>query len=203
MTMNKPLSKKDAINFLLVGVGGQGTILASDIVAEIGVESGFDVKKAEVHGMSQRGGSVVSHVRWGQQVFSPTASKGEVDVILAFEKVEAARFIDFIKPGGIVLINDHSIAPITVSMGASDYPDDETIKTLLDRESANVYWIKCIEIAEALGNVKTANVVLLGALASLFDYETEIWFKVVEKRVPDKLASINFEAFKNGMASIG
>ena len=202
MTMNKPLSKKDTINFLLVGVGGQGTILASDIVAEMGVKSGFDVKKAEVHGMSQRGGSVVSHVRWGQQVFSPTSSKGDVDVILAFEKVEAARFIDFIKPGGIALINDYSIAPITVSMGASVYPDDETIKSSLDKAAANIYWIKCIAIAESLGNVKTANVVLLGALASLFNYETETWFKVVEKRVPDKFASINFEAFKKGMANI-
>ena len=202
MTGKDIFSNKDALNFLLVGVGGQGTILASDVIADLGLELGYDVKKAEVHGMSQRGGSVVSHVRWGQQVFSPTSSKGNVDVLLAFEKLEAARYIEYLNSDGVAFINNHAISPITVSTGKVDYPDDKALETAVKKVAANIFWLDCIQIAESIGNVKTANVVLLGALSSLLAQQQYTWLKVIEKRVPQKLVSINLDAFKAGMDSI-
>jgi len=201
--LKEKFSSCKALNFLLVGVGGQGTILASDIVAELGVELGYDVKKAEVHGMSQRGGSVVSHVRWGETVFSPTSSVGDVDVLMAFEKLEAARYVNYLNAeDGVAFINDYSISPITVNMGVSDYPNDSELKKSIGEKCKNDFWVNCLEIAETLGNVKTANVVLLGALAKLLKADQNLWFKVIQKRVPEKHVDINIEALKKGMSSV-
>ena len=190
--------KQDKINFLLVGVGGQGTILASNILSELGMKLGFDVKKAEVHGMSQRGGSVISHVRWGAKVFSPIIEKGTGDVMVAFEKMEAIRYIDILKPGGIVLVNDHSIMPITVSSGYSTYPEENILRTNLEKTTSNVHWVDGSHIAEDVGNIKTANVVILGALSGLLDMEIEPWLEVIEARVPPKFIDINRQAFIAG-----
>jgi len=169
--------------FLLTGVGGQGTILASNVLAELGIGMGYDSKKAEVHGMSQRGGSVISHVSWGEQVFSPVIPDGEADILIAFEKLEAIRFVGGIRPDAIVLINDHEIVPITVSSGGGTYPTDEEIKSAFAPVTENVYWIKGVEIAEELGNAKAANVVLLGALSKILEMDADLWLTVIEKRV--------------------
>jgi indolepyruvate ferredoxin oxidoreductase, beta subunit len=190
------------LNFLLVGVGGQGTILASNILAELGIKIGYDVKQAEVHGMSQRGGSVTSNMRWAPQVFSPIIAKGEVDILLAFEKMEAARFIQYLRPGGIVLVNDYSIIPVTVSSGSSIYPDDQTLGNLITEVTPNSYWIKGVEIAEGVGNARSANVVLLGALSAFLDISEENWISMLRLRVPAKYLELNLAAFKAGHDAI-
>lgn len=195
-------SEHGNINFLLVGVGGQGTILASNVLAEVGLRLGYDAKQAEVHGMSQRGGSVTSHLRWAPQVFSPIIPKGEVGFLIAFEKIEAARFIEFLKPGGMVLVNDYCISPVTVNAGLAVYPDDETIRRMIAPYTQNSHWIKGMEIAEATGNVKTANVVLLGALCALLKSEASLWLEVIGSRVPAKFLETNRKAFQAGFESI-
>ena len=191
------MTKKN-VNFLLAGVGGQGTLLASDILADLGVRLGYDVKKAEVHGMSQRGGSVTSHVRWGEKVFSPIVGKGEVDVLVAFEKLEAVRYINQLRPGGQVLVNDQSIEPITVKAGDLKYPDAANIRSRLAGAGGTVHWINGLEIAEKLGNPRTANVAILGALSALIDAPPEPWLEAVEAHVPPKAIKINRQAFIKG-----
>ncbi|MCF6277255.1 MAG: indolepyruvate oxidoreductase subunit beta [Anaerolineales bacterium] len=188
--------------FLLTGVGGQGTILASNVLAELGIKLGYDSKKAEVHGMSQRGGSVVSHVSWDEQVFSPVIPDGEADILIAFEKLEAIRFAGGIRPNAMVLINDYEIIPITVSSGGGEYPTDEEIKSAFAPTTENVYWVKGVEIAEGLGNAKAANVVLLGALSKILKMDADEWLKVIEKRVPPKFVELNRKAFRAGREAI-
>ena len=197
----KRMDKPETLNILLVGVGGQGTILASNILAELGLKLGYDVKKAEVHGMSQRGGSVISHVRWGLKVFSPIIAKGEADVMVAFEKMEVVRYIDILEPEGMVLANNHAILPITVSAGAGSYPEDELIRASISNVTKNVHWIDGMGIAEELGNSRIANVVLLGALSCLLEMQSEPWLEVMESHVPPKFIDINREAFAAGRMS--
>lgn len=196
-TLIKP-SRDGGINFILVGVGGQGTIMASNILADLGMKLDLDVKKAEVHGMSQRGGSVISHVRWGDKVFSPIIEKGTGDVMVAFEKMEANRYIDILKPEGNILVNDHSIMPITVSSGNSLYPEENFLQSNLKNASTNVFWIDGLGIAEEVGHPKTANVVLLGSLSSLLDIPPKSWMEVIETRVPSKFIDVNRQAFLAG-----
>ena len=188
--------------FLLVGVGGQGTILASNVLAELGIKLGYDSKKAEVHGMSQRGGSVISHVTWGEQVFSPVIPEGEADILIAFEKLEALRFANGLRPGGMALVNDHEIIPVTVSSGPAEYPDDETIRAALSQVTDDTHWVKGVEIAESLGNAKAANVVLLGALSKLLEMEPAPWLEVIEARVPPRFVELNREAFHAGRGAV-
>ena len=190
------------VNFLLCGVGGQGTILASDVLTQVGVQAGYDAKKAEVHGMAQRGGSVTSHVRWAEKVYSPLIAKGEVDVLVAFEKLEALRHIEFLRPGGTVVVNDHEIIPITVTSGGAEYPDDEHIRSVLAQVTGDVRWVDGITIAEELGNVRVANVVLLGALSTLLDVPESIWLQVIEKRVPARYVELNRSAFRRGREAV-
>jgi len=183
-------------------VGGQGTLLASDILAELGVRLGYDAKKAEIHGMSQRGGSVTSYVRWGEQVFSPIIGKGEVDVLVAFEKLEALRYLDQLRPGGIVLVNDQVIEPITVKVGNIEYPDDALVRSTLTGAAGAVYWVDGQEIAESLGNPKTSNVAILGALSALLDTPEGEWLEVVKAHVPEKHIAINKKAFLAGRKAV-
>ena len=194
--------KSEGINFALVGVGGQGTILASDVLAELGLKLGFDVKKAEVHGMSQRGGSVTSHLRWGPRVYSPIIPQGEADVLIAFEKLEAARFIDILKPGGLALVNDYAIKPLSIQTTGVPYPGDEELRARLALVTPSAYWVKGIEIAEALGNTRAANVVLLGALSALLDLPEDQWQAVLEMRVPAKHLELNLKAFRAGREAV-
>ena len=191
-----------SISFMLVGVGGQGTILASNVLAELGLSLGYDVKQAEVHGMSQRGGSVTSHVRWGQHVYSPIITQGDADILIAFEKSEVVRYITDLKPGGLVLINDYSIVPITVSSGGSTYPADDQIDALLRTFTDRVYWVKGMDIAAEIGNARAANVVLLGALACLMEMDANSWLPVISRRVPPKSVEINRLAFERGMLAV-
>lgn len=194
--------KHAAINFVLVGVGGQGTILASDVLAELGLKLGYDVKKAEVHGMSQRGGSVISHLRWGEQVFSPIIPRGEGDVLVAFEKLESVRFRDLLKPGGLALVNDYAIEPLTVNTSGIPYPEDDYLRQQLAQVTDRVHWVKGIEIAESLGNTRAANVVMLGALSALLDLDERSWDEVLQIRIPPKYLELNRQAFQAGRAAI-
>jgi indolepyruvate ferredoxin oxidoreductase beta subunit len=190
------------INFLLTGVGGQGTILASNVLADLGMALGFDVKKAEIHGMSQRGGNVISYIRWGEHVFSPIITQGEADIILAFEKLEALRSIEQIKPDGMILINDYAIVPVTVSSGSSEYPDDENIQENMQKFTSKAYWVKGQDIAEEIGYPKASNVVLLGALTALLAIDPKEVLSVIATRIPQKYYAFNEQAFGSGYKSI-
>jgi len=194
--------KPEKLDFALVGVGGQGTILASDVLAELGLRLGYDVKKAEVHGMSQRGGSVTSHLRWGSRVFSPIIPPGEADILVAFEKLEAARFIQLLKPNGLALVNDFAIASLSVQTSGVPYPEDDDLRMRLSSVTENSWWVKGVEIAETLGNTRTANVVLLGALSALLDFDLPAWNSVLEMRVPAKHLDLNMRAFNAGRAAV-
>jgi indolepyruvate ferredoxin oxidoreductase, beta subunit len=199
-----------SINFLLAGVGGQGTILASDVLVNVGLVAGFQAKQAEVHGMSQRGGSVTSHVRWGKVVYSPLIGAGEADVLLAFEKLEALRSLQTMRPGALVLINTQVIEPLTAISGDQVYPDDESIRLAFSRLTPSLEFINGEQIAMSLGNIKAANVVLLGALSALLDQSEragagltpELWLKVITERVPAKHVELNRKAFQAGRDAI-
>jgi indolepyruvate ferredoxin oxidoreductase beta subunit len=194
--------RPEGINFALVGVGGQGTILASDILAELGLRLGYDVKKAEVHGMSQRGGSVTSHLRWGRRVYSPIIPRGEADVLVAFEKLEAVRFVDILKPNGRVLVDDYAIEPLSVQTSGIPYPDDAALHQALEQVTPNATWVRGKEIAESLGNARAANVVLLGALSALLDLEESHWKAALEMRVPARHLELNLRAFQAGREAV-
>jgi len=201
---------KDSINFLLAGVGGQGTILAADVLVNVGVAAGYQAKQAEVHGMSQRGGSVTSHVRWGQVVYSPMAGAGEIDVYLAFEKVEAIRNLNQLRPGALALINMQAIEPVTVTSGGQSYPDDGQLRAAVVQVTDRAAYVDGAAIAGALGNVRAANVVLLGALSALMEREglagpelaPEAWLAVIEERVPAKYVELNRRAFRAGRQAV-
>ena len=194
----------DAMNFLLVGVGGQGILTASDVVAEVGLAIGLDAKKSEVHGFSQRGGVVESHVRWGPAVASPLAEKGTVDTLLAFETLEAARWIDWLRPGGTVLVNRQRIVPMSVSAGDAAYPGDEAIRAALAQRAraGRVTFVEGLAIAERLGNPRLANTVLLGALSAHMEVDPAVWLAVVERRVPPKYVELNRAAFWEGRGAL-
>jgi indolepyruvate ferredoxin oxidoreductase beta subunit len=202
---------KEPINFLLAGVGGQGTILASDVLVNVGLAAGFQAKQAEVHGMSQRGGSVTSHVRWGMVVYSPLIGAGEVDVLLAFEKLEALRSLKAMRPGALALVNMQKLEPITAISGDQTYPDDESVRAAFAQLTSNVEYIDGEEIAGSLGNLKVANVVLLGALSALLERggqagagcNSDVWLKVITERVPPKHVELNRKAFKAGREAVG
>jgi indolepyruvate ferredoxin oxidoreductase beta subunit len=201
---------REPINFLLAGVGGQGTILASNVLVNIGIASGFQVKQAEVHGMSQRGGSVTSHVRWGNVVYSPLIGAGEANVLLAFEKLEALRSLKSMHAGALVLINSQVIMPLTAISGDQTYPDDESLHITFDRLTPNLEFVYGEEIARSLGNLKAANVVLLGALSALLErcaqgdlkLTTDLWLEIITERVPAKLVELNKQAFWAGREAI-
>ncbi|HVN55053.1 MAG TPA: indolepyruvate oxidoreductase subunit beta [Anaerolineaceae bacterium] len=197
---------KKTLNYLLAGVGGQGTILASDVLVNAGLAAGYQAKQAEVHGMSQRGGSVTSHVRWGEVVYSPLVAAGEVDVFLAFEKVEALRYVNQLKPGALALVNMEAIEPVTVTSGGQSYPSDETLFSVFARVTPHAVYLDGPGIARGLGNLKVANVVLLGALSALLEDQeqadpaltADVWLDVISARVPQKYLELNRQAFLLG-----
>jgi len=193
---------KKNINFLFVGVGGQGILTASDITAEVGLEAGYDAKKSEVHGFSQRGGVVESHVRWGDEVAAPLAEKGGVDFLIATELLEAARWIEWLRPGGAVFINLQRIPPMSVTVGDAVYPADEDVLAAVRARTDDVTVIEGLATAERLGNPRLANTVLLGALSTRLDILPEAWLSVVERRVPPKYVKLNREAFREGRRAV-
>lgn len=185
----------DVKNILLVGVGGQGTILASKILSEGLTEAGYDVKMSEIHGMSQRGGNVSTQIRYGKEVFSPIVGKGEADIIVAFEKMEALRWVEFLKEGGKIIINDFEIPSVPIQQGKATYPQG-IIEELSAK--AQVFVFKAGEIAEELGNRKTMNIVLLGAMVKAMDMADVDWEEVIKANVKKDFIDINIKAFRAG-----
>ena len=182
-------------NILLAGVGGQGILLASEVLAEVLMLAGHDVKKNEIHGMSQRGGSVTSHVRYGKQVFSPIIPDGEVDILFGFELLETCRYMPLLRGDGRIIANDLRIMPPAVATGKQDYPAGlEQVIT----SAAEAVIIPGLELAQQAGNVRTVNTVLLGALANMMDIDADLWRKALEKMVPPRFIEENLAAFALG-----
>ncbi|MBR5579541.1 MAG: indolepyruvate oxidoreductase subunit beta [Lachnospiraceae bacterium] len=182
-------------NIMIVGVGGQGTLLTSRILGGITQDAGYDVKLSEVHGMAQRGGSVVTFVRYGEKVAEPIVEEGQADILIAFEMLEAKRYAHFLKPDGAMVVNLWRIDPITVVTGAAEYP--ENIVEDLEKEH-KVYKIDAMKEALALGNSKVFNIIVLGMAARHMDFSKEAWLKVIENTVPPKTVEINKKAFLLG-----
>lgn len=190
---------KDTKNILLVGVGGQGTILVSKILSTGLMEAGYDVKMSEIHGMAQRGGSVSTQVRYGSEVFSPIIGIGEADILVSFEKMETLRWLEFLKPDGVVVINDYLIPSAPILMGKIDYP--QGIIELIEGK-AKTKVVNAGEIAEKLGNTKVMNVVLLGSLIKLMNLTDIDWEAVIKSQVKEQFAELNIKAFKEGMNAV-
>lgn len=182
-------------NIMIVGVGGQGTLLTSRILGGITTAAGYDVKLSEVHGMAQRGGSVVTFVRYGDKVAEPIVEAGQADLLIAFERLEALRYAHFLKKSGVIIVNDWRIEPITVVTGAAQYPEN-IIEALAQKYQ--VYAVDAMEEAKKLGNSKTFNVVVLGVAARHMDFPKESWLSVIEQTVPAKTIEINKQAFLAG-----
>lgn len=187
------------LNFLVTGVGGQGALLASNVLAEVGVRAGYQVKKAEIHGMAQRGGSVFSHIRWGTEVYSPVIGRGEVDYLIALERLETLRYLHMLRPGGTALIGAFKIPPLSVSSGGDHYPTDDEIMHTLHQLTDTFYLVPTLTLAKEAGNSRAHNVVMLGAISTLLpDVPPETWLSVIEERVPKKHVEVNRRAFALG-----
>lgn len=186
------------LNLLVVGVGGQGTILAGDVLAEIGMLADMDSKKSDILGLAIRSGSVVSHIRWGKKIQAPMCMKGTVDFILGFEPLESLRVLDYLKKDGTVIVNDYVIPTIGTTTGKEEYPTKETIIETLNTSAKDVYIFDATKIAEEVGSTKIVNVLLIGALSSLIDIDISIWEKAIRKFAPPKFQDLNISAFQKG-----
>lgn len=182
-------------NIMIVGVGGQGTLLTSRILGGLTIQAGYDVKLSEVHGMAQRGGSVVTFVRYGEKVYEPIVEEGQADVLIAFEKLEAARYAHYLKKDGVIVVNDQRIDPMPVVIGAVKYPDN-IIEDL--EKTYRVYRVDAAEEAKKLGNSRVFNIIVLGIAAQHMDFSKEDWLTIIEKTVPVKTVDINKKAFEVG-----
>lgn len=182
-------------NIMIVGVGGQGTLLTSRILGGIIRKAGYDVKLSEVHGMAQRGGSVVTYVRYGDKVYEPIVEEGQADVLIAFERLEAMRYAHFLKPDGVMIVNDQRMDPMPVVMGACEYPDD--ILNTLEKDH-KVISVDAMEEAKKLGNARVFNTVIIGLAAKNMDFDKEQWLDVISETVPPKTVELNQKAFLVG-----
>ncbi len=191
---------KQNVSALLVGVGGQGAILTAKVLVNGLVKAGYDVKMSEVHGMSQRGGSVSTQVHWGEKVNSPVIGPGAADIIVAFEKMEAVRYSNFLKPGGVAVINDYEIASSTVAAGLEQYPDG-CLEAMQDHFTCHV--LKAGEIARSLGNERCMNIVLFGSMVRALHMDDIDWETVVAETVPPKFRELNVAAFRAGYNAVG
>ncbi|MEN6432746.1 MAG: indolepyruvate oxidoreductase subunit beta [Smithella sp.] len=191
------MSENEVKSILFAGVGGQGILRASDIICEVIMEAGLDVKKSEVHGMAQRGGCVTSHVRYGEKVYSPLAEPGNIQTLVAFEKMESLRYLKFIKKDAVIIVNTEEIYPPAVNMGDAPYPED--VVAFLQKHFGKVISFNAAELAQKAGNIKTANVVLLGAISNLINIDKSIWESVIKKSFPEKLVKMNLIAFQMGI----
>lgn len=183
-------------NIMIVGVGGQGSLLASKLLGHLLLTEGYDVKVSEVHGMSQRGGSVVTYVRFGEKVYSPIIDKGQADFIVSFEKLEAARYLEYLKKDGRIVVNTQEIDPMPVVTGAMEYPKDLIGK--MEATGVNVDAMDCLTLANEAGSAKAVNIVLMGRLSKYFDIPLEKWQKAIDECVPAKFAELNHRAFLLG-----
>ncbi len=186
---------KPVTNVIICGTGGQGILLASEVLCAAARSSGSDVKKSEVHGMAQRGGSVSSHVRFGDRIYSPLVEKGRADLILAMEKMEGLRWASYLAPNGRLVACDLKINPMTVNTGLAEYPD---VDAIMEEEGLPVSLIPAVEIARELGNMKVVNVVLIGAVSPYLPIDEEHWRKALTERVPPRFLEVNLEAFSRG-----
>jgi indolepyruvate ferredoxin oxidoreductase beta subunit len=187
-------------NVLVAGVGGQGVILASDIMSEVFMEAGYDVKKSEVHGMAMRGGIVTSHFRFGKKVYSPLIKEGEVDILFAFEQLEGLRWINHLKRNGKIIMNDNKTNPPAVNLGEMEYP--KGIPEKIRSKFKDFYLVKGTEIALQMGDVRAANVVLLGAISKFFEVKEDLWLNTIFNHLPQKVHELNRKAFFAGREQI-
>jgi indolepyruvate ferredoxin oxidoreductase beta subunit len=192
---------KDEIkNVLIAGVGGQGVLLVSELLCQVCMDLGYDVKKSEVHGMAQRGGSVVSHVRYGSKVYSPLIERGCAHVLLAFEELEALRWLDYLRPDGVVIVNRQQIKPLPVAVGLQKYPGE--ILAGLRRKAGQVVVMDGMEFARQVGSVRAVNIALLGALAAFLNLNPDRLRRAIRARLPAKTVKANLAAFNKGLAAI-
>jgi len=188
------------VNISLVGVGGQGILLTSDILAKTAALAGFDVKKSEIHGMAQRGGSVISQVRYGDNVFSPIIADGTSDLLVSFERMETLRWRHLLAPGGKVLVNDINLTPVTVSSGQQPAVTD--LSERLKAEYPDAIYINAQIIAESLGNIRAMNMVVAGAVSTLTPFGVDVWQQAMRERIPAKLLDMNLRAFEVGRTAM-
>jgi len=186
-------------SILFAGVGGQGILRASDIMCMAMMEAGFDVKKSEVHGMAQRGGCVTSHVRYGSKVYSPLAESGSIETLVSFEKMEALRYLKFLSKDASIILNTEEIYPPAVNRGDSEYPND--VIDFLKNHYPKVIALNAAKLAQEAGNIRAANVVLLGAVSNLMNIEKSVWDSVIKKSFPQKLLKLNLDAFQMGITA--
>ncbi len=192
------VSEMKKLDLLISGVGGQGVVLASDIIGEAALAAGYDVKKTDTLGMAQRGGSVISHVRIGSKVWSPLIKEGEVDLLLAFEKLEAARCSHYLHPGGIIIVNNYEQPTMSVSLGKERYPSHEEITAILKRQTNRVYFVDGTRRAGELGNVRTLNIFMLGCVSLFAPLKVNVWRNSISQRLPENIRQINLTIFTQG-----
>ena len=189
-------------DLLLTGVGGQGNILASDILGDVALAAGYDVKKTDTLGMAQRGGSVVSHLRIAKKVFSPLIKEGEVDILLGFEKLETVRWASYLAPGAVAIINNFAIPPLSVNQGIEHYPSDDEVKSIIKQRTDKIYLVNGTQKATELGNARTLNIFMLGCLANFLPFETKDWQTAIAQHLPERLLKLNMSAFALGRKEI-
>jgi len=193
------MAARPTVNLLLSGVGGQGVVLASYVLSQVALSEGYDVKQSEVHGMSQRGGSVTSHFRFGDKVWEPLVIQGVADILLAFEALEALRYVNWLKPQGLLIYNSLRINPSPVAAGLTTYPED--IDARIAEAHPNVRRVNANDLAQEAGTVKAANVVMLGAVSPALPFASDTWEAVIRRVVPPKTVDVNLEAFRLGMGA--
>ncbi len=195
-----PLATRQSQDILMVGVGGQGIVLASDILGDVALALGLDVKKTDTLGMAQRGGSVTSHLRMGKKVWSPLISPKEADILLAFEKLEAARWVNYVKPDGIVIINNLAIPPLSISLGTQKYPVDKDILKSFKQRTTRIHLIDGSKETGNIGDVRSLNIFMLGFLSMLIpiSIENAVWKQSIARHLPEKVLSMNMRAFERG-----
>ena len=196
------MNSNTKIDLLLTGVGGQGNILASDIIGEVAMAAGFDVKKTDTLGMAQRGGSVVSNVRIAEKVYSPLIKEGEVDFMLAFEKLEGVRWASHLQPGGVAIINNYAVPPLSVNLGVEKYPTDVEVTHVLKQRSERIYLVSGTLRATELGNIKTLNIFMLGCVSVFLPFNLAAWESAITQHLPEKLWKLNMIAFETGRKEI-
>jgi len=189
-------------NLLITGVGGQGVILASDIIGNTAIAAGFDVKKTDTLGMAQRGGSVVSHMRIADKVWSPLIKKGDVDIMLAFEKLEATRWANYVHSKGIIIVNNTALPPLAVSTGTEKYPSDDEITAILKKQTDDIQYIDGTLRAKELGNIRVFNTFLLGCISLMLPFKTSLWKESIKQHLAQGIQEINVKAFDQGRKEI-
>ena len=192
------MEANDKIDILITGVGGQGVVLAGDVIGDVAIAGGYDVKKTDTLGMAQRGGSVTAHIRIADQVASPLIQPGEANFMLAMEKLEAVRWADMLRPDGTAIINNFALPPVSSGSGSPAYPDDEKISEELYKHVDEAIFIEGSSAAEEMGNPKVVNILMLGTLSMLLPFSPDIWKQVIRRHLPEKIAELNISAFERG-----